>query len=327
VTFGATAYRVVSAADRFLSGIQVGIAERAGTLVTLFCHSLFESEREMEMGLLNPLEQVTCAKYRELIESFLRRGYRIVSIEDVARGLDARQKSLLLTFDDGYANNRRVLPILEEFKATAVIFLSANHVKEGRPYWWDVIYRIRRGQGRTLDEIATECSRLNTEKTETIEAKVRAAAPTVPFTTVSDLDRPFKTEEIRELAGSGRIFFENHTANHAVLSAYSAQEVFREIADAQDTIEKMSGRRPIAIAYPNGSHTPTAADAARRAGLKLGFATFPRKEYVKDLRDENRALRMGRFQPTGTVPTEEQTRFFRSDLLLTQRLQELKRGL
>jgi peptidoglycan/xylan/chitin deacetylase (PgdA/CDA1 family) len=325
VSFGLAAYRLVDATDRFLSRLQVAIAERNG-LLTLFYHSLFENEKEIDSGVINPLEQVTVAQLRTLIDYFLRNDYSIVSINDVARGLDTGKKHLLLTFDDGYFNNHRALPILKEFDATAVIFLAANHVRDGRPFWWDVLYRIRRGQGRALEEISAECARLNTQRHDVIESAVQAAAPTVPFKTVCDLDRPLKPSEVRELAATGRFYFENHTVNHAVLSAYSSDEIFQEIAGAQTAIEEMSGRKPIAIAYPNGSYSPIAAECARRAGLSLGFSTLPKKEYSGTWGDSENRMRIGRFNPFGRKSIEEQAAFFRSDVLLTQRIQAWRRA-
>jgi peptidoglycan/xylan/chitin deacetylase (PgdA/CDA1 family) len=327
MNLNASAYGLIKAVDQILSSVQVGICERKGTLVTLFMHSLFENEKEMAMETMNPQERMTVDKLEEIIGYFFAHGYKAVTLEQIAQGLDARQKSLFITFDDGYWNNLRALPILDKYNMTASVFVSSNHVIEGRPFWWDVLYRIRRGQGRSADEIALECSRLNVQRTDAIEKTVREAAPTVPFKTVGDLDRPLRPDEVKELAATGRFSFENHTANHAVLDSYTREEISREIRQAQDSIQEMTGRRPIAIAYANGSTSPLVVECARESGLKLGFSTLPRKEYGRAFRGAERSMLLGRFQASGLDSTEAQCGYFRSDLMLTQRIAELKRRL
>jgi peptidoglycan/xylan/chitin deacetylase (PgdA/CDA1 family) len=327
VPFRSAIYQFLKRADHALSGAQVRLAERRGSLVVLFFHSLFADDRELQSEAMSPQEAMTVKKFREIIEDFLRHDFKIVSIEEVARGLDPLKKHLLLTFDDGYFNNHRALPVLEELNASAVVFVSTSHVREGRPFWWDVLFRIRRGQGWTLDEIRQETFKLNYhQKTEQIEKFVREAARNVPFTTVGELDRPFKPEELREFAATKRIFFENHTTRHAVLTTYSPEEILREIAEAQRDIEEMTGRRPIAIGYPNGRSSPEIFEIARQAGLRLGFTAQRRKNYITDLNHPVKRMGLGRFQPDAAEPIDAQCRFFRSDLMLTERVQAARRG-
>ena len=63
-----------------------------------------------------------------------------------------------ITFDDGYACNVQVAaPILERLGLPATIFLPAEIVEQGRPFWWDELQAIvidHPGEETRLDEEA-----------------------------------------------------------------------------------------------------------------------------------------------------------------------------
>src|SRR6185503_14729774 len=84
---------------------------------------------------------------RQLIEYYLDSGYRFIGPPDLLRGLDAGGKYAMLTFDDGYYNNVHALPILQEYRVPAVFFISTNHVRQNKCFWWDVLHRERMAQG------------------------------------------------------------------------------------------------------------------------------------------------------------------------------------
>lgn len=64
---------------------------------------------------------------------------------------------------------------------------------------------------------------------------------------------------------------ENHTSDHGSLSSGSYADMFARINGASDKIQSITGKRPIALAYPNGRDSTTAHTAARDAGIKMGF--------------------------------------------------------
>jgi peptidoglycan/xylan/chitin deacetylase (PgdA/CDA1 family) len=85
------------------------------------------------------------------------------------------------------------------------------------------------------------------------------------------------------IGGSGRITsaqvkslsttnsMENHTKSHQDLSSTSYADAFFQIDSASTAIAAITGKRPIALAYPNGRDSTVAHTAARDAGIKMGF--------------------------------------------------------
>jgi peptidoglycan/xylan/chitin deacetylase (PgdA/CDA1 family) len=270
-------------------------ASPASELLIFTFHSLFESKREVDHGLLDPQQGITVAMFRDFVADFCHHGYRFVSPGEIIAGLHQPGPYALISFDDGYANNLRALPVLEEFAAPAVFCVSANHVVTGKPFWWDVLYREaakRRWPGKQLERMRIALKRLRTEDAEALivaefgGGQSRKTAFDTPasdtrgfgagaFGTACDLDRPFTPAELRGLARHPLVHIGNHTWDHAILSNYSAPEVRQQIERAQQSLAELTGRVPEIIAYPNGNVSTEIEAAVRECGIQLGLTVRP----------------------------------------------------
>jgi peptidoglycan/xylan/chitin deacetylase (PgdA/CDA1 family) len=321
------AHVAVTALDRVASRAQVALGERRGGLVTLFLHHLFADEAEILTATHMPQEGVTIAGLRTILGYFAEAGYTFPSPEQILAGLDPTRRHLLLTFDDGYADNARVVPLLESFQATAVIFVSANHVLRQKSFWQDALYRRRVEQGRpplaALIEI-TEIARGWTHRSEQRALELLGADA---LAVRSDTSRPLTTAELRSLAAHPRVRIGNHTCDHVPLAWCDAPVAREEMARAQALLADATGKLPLAIAYPYGCVDAHTGRLALEAGLKLGFTTEYRKAYPADLLTPGGRVAVGRFQPQGSAPLLPQCRYFRSDLMLHTRYQAAKNRL
>ena len=106
-----------------------------------------------------------------------------------------------MTFDDGYADNQRALEVLREFNVPVTLYASANHVEQGRRFWWDAVYRERRRQGAGGAAIEAEIAALKARRHDAIERHVTKEFGSRALVPVEDLDRPLTPEELRALAG------------------------------------------------------------------------------------------------------------------------------
>jgi peptidoglycan/xylan/chitin deacetylase (PgdA/CDA1 family) len=291
--------------------------ERSGVMSFLF-HSLFRDEREIARGVVDPLQRTTVAQFRQFIEYYLRHGYRFISPADLLAGdgLDPAGRYALITFDDGYYNNVLARPILEEYGVPAVFFISTNHVRENRCFWWDVLYRERRAQGASDRQIYREAISVKSLRTEEIESRLAERFGPDALRPRGDVDRPFTPAELREFANCPYVHLGNHTANHAILTNYTPDEVRQQVRGAQEALREMTGTAPISIAYPNGAHDPQVVAICRELGLKVGFTIRPEKVPLPLPSESADLLRLGRFCPHADAPMESQCRTYRSDVLL-----------
>ena len=86
---------------------------------------------------------ITLQEFRDFIQFYQAHGYQFVAPNDVVSGLPTDGKYVLITFDDGYFNNKLVLPVLQELQVPAVFSITTAYVESGKSFWWDVLYRER----------------------------------------------------------------------------------------------------------------------------------------------------------------------------------------
>lgn len=291
--------------------------ERSG-LVSLLFHSLFRDESEIALNQVDPLERTTVDHFRQCIEYYLAAGYRFVAPDEVIAGLPPDGKYALLTFDDGYFNNRLALDVLERHDVPALFFVATNHVRDGKSFWWDVLYRELVAQGATSRDVYHEAMKLKSLRTDQIEAILRSRFGPESLRPVGDIDRPFRPDELRAFARHPLVHLGNHTADHAILTNYTPDQIREQILQAQESLWEMAGVRSKVIAYPNGAHTRTILRVCRELGLELGFTVRPAKNRLPLGSDPTGLLRLGRFAPLGlgNGPIDRQCRTYRSDVQL-----------
>ena len=88
---------------------------------------------------------------------FLKENYKIIPLVKLVQDIrleKIQNNSVVITFDDGYADNLyNALPILEELQISATIFLTSGYVGQDKSFYWDEDTPPEdRGKPMTLDE-------------------------------------------------------------------------------------------------------------------------------------------------------------------------------
>ena len=244
-----------------------------GLLVFVF-HCVFASESEAESGIVDPHERATTAGLARLISHFRGHGYRFVSSREIDAGLPAGGRYAHLTFDDGFANNLHLVDLLQREEAHATVFPSINHLREGKAFWWNVVYRERhrRGQGRSITAEYAQLRRIGAAE---VDRHLLAEFGTQALKPTGDVDRPLTVPELRRLASSPWIEIGNHTLDHTVLTHCTLEEAAAQIGGAQRWLQDLLGEAPTVIAYPNGDVDDSVARMASDQGLRLGVTVAP----------------------------------------------------
>jgi peptidoglycan/xylan/chitin deacetylase (PgdA/CDA1 family) len=318
---------VLATVDGWISRNSVDLfGERNALSIVLFHHLLLD-EKENALNVVHPQERTTVDHFRRFVTYYLGQGYRFVSPDDVCDGLPPDEKYMMITFDDGYFSNFRLLPLLKEFTIPAVFFISSGHVQENRAFWWDVLYRMRKAEGASDVEIAQEEQGLTFRTHTEIESYLQENFGSSALAPVGELDRPFTPSELRDFAGDPNVHIGNHTCHHARLTSYSLEEAASEILGSQRALHDMTGRTPISIAYPAGAYSPEIVALARRAGLMLGITTVQRKNPLPLVQNGDSLLQLHRYTLSGITNIEKQCERFRSDFQFMTALETTKRSL
>jgi peptidoglycan/xylan/chitin deacetylase (PgdA/CDA1 family) len=304
--------RILLSIDDLLAGLFLSATTEDGRLLSFLFHGLFENKQELEAELMDPQQGITVEMFRIFITHFLELGYRFVSPSQIISGLPSTGKFVLVTFDDGYFNNLRALPILQEFNTPAVFFISTEHVKQGKAFWWDVVFRQGKKHYCSDRETRRKLAEYKRFRTDQIESELRDSFGQRALSPVSDLDRPLTVNELREFSKHSQITIGNHTRDHAILTNYSETEIKDQIVGAQSDIREITGQSSVTIAYPNGNESTAIRKIAKLAGLSLGVGVWPGMNRVPLNFQAAEPVVLRRFTLWGNRKLEPQCRASRS---------------
>lgn len=207
--------------------------------------------------------------------------------------LDGGRPRVLVTFDDGYADNvLHALPILTENGAQAILFATSGAVGSTEAFWWDALEQIvYRGHpsasGWRLADVAIPADLPPAEAYTALhrlvlplDSQSRAAAladlaDQAGVTTRADEhSRPVTRDELLAWAAAG-CDIGAHTRTHVQLSAQRDDQVTLEISGARRDLQQLTGLAIDTLAYPfgtGGDFDERAEAAARAAGYRCAFA-------------------------------------------------------
>ncbi len=157
---------------------------------------------------------------------------------------------VLLTFDDGLANNvLNALPVLEAFNAPAVFFVSTRHVVEPRNWLSATRAMARAGWSRE---------------------------DAVPADAAVDYYDGMSVDQLAACAAHPLITIGSHTVSHPFLSRCNARELAFELVESKHVLEEITGQVVDLFAYPTGDYNRQVAEATRSAGYRAAFAVAAR---------------------------------------------------
>ena len=207
---------------------------------------------------------------------------------------DLPARAAVITFDDGYADNRTIaLPILLQHGLTATFFIATGFLDGGRMWNDTVIESVRLCKEISLDltpldlgthDIADISKKRNA--IQTIIGKIKY----LPVTERANL-----TERIAEIAGvippdnlmmtSAQVVemrgagmqIGAHTVSHPILASIGLEEARDEIAGSKTYLERLLDERTALFAYPNGKpgvdYRPEHAELVQELGFDAAVST------------------------------------------------------
>jgi len=105
----------------------------------LLYHRIFEAQSDYWDICVSPKH------FREHLE-YLSENFNVISLFELMRCLKGRRlpkRAVVLTFDDGYADNLlEAKPLLERYDTPATVFVSTGHLGENREFWWDELEKL-----------------------------------------------------------------------------------------------------------------------------------------------------------------------------------------
>jgi peptidoglycan/xylan/chitin deacetylase (PgdA/CDA1 family) len=292
-TIGAalTALRV-SRADALLAPLTRGI----GVILTL--HRV--SPAPVPAYAPNRILTITPDYLEQVIGHVLAAGYDVVSLDEMARRLEAGRPErpfCCFTFDDGYRDNRDVaLPIFEHHGLPLAIYIAAEYADQTGTLWWialeEAIRRLDRVEVTVAGAFSPLSARTDAEKSAAFAAVYRRLRAVPEADARAEVARLCRTagydssvlaagtcmswDELKELSVHPLVTLGAHTLGHWALAKLPEDEARRQIADGVARLEAETGRRCRHFSYPYGDPTsagPREFAIARALGMRTAVTT------------------------------------------------------
>lgn len=234
---------------------------------------------------------------------YLRINYDIISLDEFYKRYNNKEftnKEVVLTFDDGYANNLHIVaPILNKLSIPYTVFISTEHIETGELFPTSIARLII--LGATLNKISIESIGIvkHDIRTKTLKQKVYKQVveelKTSPLHKVRQVIKelienlseqefknltnkyksvkPMTWQEVRQLYQLGATIGSHCKYHICCHENQEDQEVNSQIIDSKKIIEEKLQTECKYFAYPNGDFTTFSNNVVNEAGYKMGFST------------------------------------------------------
>jgi peptidoglycan/xylan/chitin deacetylase (PgdA/CDA1 family) len=185
----------------------------------------------------------TPSDFATQLQTIQSKGYTTITMGDLISYLDREvnppQKSVVITFDDGYENQMQAFSLLEQYHMYATFYIIDGGPKSN----WCI------GAGRQYN------------------------LPSQPPGGCGD--GYLTWDQVRQLDKSGLIDIGFHTIDHPDLITLSPDEQWYEINSGKSIIESELGHPVYDFAYPYGDFDATTISLVERAGFRSAVTTVP----------------------------------------------------
>lgn len=270
---------------------------RTPRLEILALHRVLEDGQ----GYFIPPMALASSTFEKLMASSAR-DFRITDLSEAASSLkdmNPRHNRLAVTFDDGYVDNYQLArDFLLSKGIPATFFVPILQIDTGRPYWWDYVHSVARGDAKLFRKwlpsaLASAAPALKAQE-------MPSSPPALPrwirelvrqLNGVSRAERnrfllsvekefgPYRGprllmnwDEIRELCASG-FGIGSHSISHEPLTDLRRAEAIPEIVNSRAELAARLGRPISGFCYPRGAFSDFLAEGVREAGYAYAVST------------------------------------------------------
>ena len=283
----------------------------------LMYHSVLDNDLEQRF-VLGGIGHSTHV-FREQIEA-LARQYNPISLDDVLAfvqdGKALPPRAVVVTFDDGYADNlESAVPILNEVGVPATFYITVDCVETARLPWpsrlrfsfltadaahWQQpggkLWRLNGLEARSQAYLhaCDDCAKLSGEAqhefVEDVERELSAAIPSSTETKMLTWD------QVRALRKKGHIVG-SHTMTHPNMAYVSAEDARRELLQSKQKLDAEMSEPVVHFSYPCPALWPHWNSQTLAMSKEIGYETAVTTEGGL-VRRQDDALCLRRMRPS-----------------------------
>ena len=230
---------------------------------------------------------------------YLKKSHNLITVDEFVHLLKTKKKfpkrTMLITFDDGYADNYlEALPILETHNAQAIFYITTSNLNTNQELWWDELERIMFTASHIPDELGFDndgkfLSYPTATKEEAIQSHnkmhpiVKWQLPLQRENTLASLRKQVQLnangrtthrlmtfDELKQMSKSHSTVIGAHTHSHSPLSIFNKEEQLMEMKKSKDILEQLLSIKINHASYPFGTKKDFNIDSINVCN-ELGF--------------------------------------------------------
>jgi peptidoglycan/xylan/chitin deacetylase (PgdA/CDA1 family) len=243
--------------------------------------------------------EVCAAQFHRLMGT-VARAFTVLSLgQSHALWLQQRlpPRALVVTFDDGYADNASVaLPVLQRHGLVATFFVATGFLDGGRMWNDTVIECLRRCALPVVDLAPFGLGRFPLGGPAERRAAIEALLPRIKYLDLAGRERAITqlqascghpelprdlmmtSAQVQQLHQAG-MEIGGHTVMHPILTELPDDQAAHEMAAGRARLQQITGAAVDVFAYPNGKpgrdYGPQHVALARQAGFRCAVSTAP----------------------------------------------------
>jgi len=247
----------------------------ADALTVAMFHRVLPPEDPRFIGA-NPSYTVTPDELEQCINLF-KKLYTIVSIDDVFDAYTGKDKlprcPLLITFDDGWQDNRQyAAPVLERHELPSVLFVATGHVGSETGFWQEEVYDAVL-RGHTPADADQQGARMLLAELNGLDAAQRELRLR-EMTVSTDLPRRMADRDDLDAARRAGMALGGHGHSHEPLA--TVEDAKEELVTCRRIMASLDPDASYAfLSFPHGSYNKDVLETAKQAGFDLLFSSDP----------------------------------------------------
>jgi peptidoglycan/xylan/chitin deacetylase (PgdA/CDA1 family) len=212
--------------------------------------------------------------------SYIKKHCNLLSMDDVLECLcigKFPEKSVAITFDDGFKNNYSVAaPILDELQLPATFYFCSGIINTDRMFWVDEIEDcINRSKVKHIDislgnriqkfslennnsklealiKIKDYCKKQGSDITSVLIKELQGKTQIVPSVESSDNYKKMNWKEVCEMDRNKLFIIGGHSMYHDILTALSDEQMREDVETSIEVMENKLGHKITHYSYPEG---------------------------------------------------------------------------
>ena len=197
--------------------------------------------------------------------NYLSRHWTVISLETLVSAMYQKDfsrippKSVIITIDDGHADNIALLPLFKQYHIQPTLFVCTQIIGTDRHFWFKI-----------AEQSKSEREKLKRLPNADRLAHLKQTTDFEPEKIYPDR-HALNIVEIKEMAEN--VDFQPHTQFHPILTHCTEMECRQEIIGSKTDLERLLGIECSHFSYPNGDYTEREIEIVKAGGFRSARTT------------------------------------------------------